>query len=167
MVDTRALYQIGDAAEEAGNFAHARTAFERGAALGDVDCLCRLAYIFDTGLGVGADKLVAMRLYQRAWRKDRNVMAGSNIAVLYRERRQWQFAFRWWQRVADTGDGSSQLEMAKCYVRGRGVKRDLNAALRCLAVAESSTYISEYERDLARRLLRRLRPRPVSVSHST
>ena len=161
MVDTRALFQIGHAAEEAGNFAHARTAFERGAALGDADCLSRLAYLFDTGTGVEADKSTAMRLYQRAWRKEHNVMAGSNIAILYRERKQWRSMFGWWQRVAGTGDGSSQLEMAKCYLRGRGVKRDVQAALRCLAVAESSLYISEYERDLARRLLFKLRPRRV------
>ena len=161
MLDTSALFQIGDTAQEAGNFAHARAAFERGAALGDVTCLSRLAYLLDTGTGVEVDKGTAMRLYQRAWRKERDVAAGSNIAILYRERRAWQSAFKWWKRVATTGDGSAQLEMAKCYLRGRGVKRDLQAALRCLAAAEGSTYISEYERDLARRLLRRLRLRRV------
>src|SRR5690606_19286945 len=161
MVDTSALFQIGDAAQEAGNFAHARAAFERGAALGDVACLSRLAYLFDTGTGVEVDKAAAMQLYQRAWRKARDVVAGSNIAILYRERREWQSTFRWWRRVATTGDGSAQLEMAKCYLRGRGVKRDLQAALRCLAAAEASAYISEYERDLARRLLRKLQLRRV------
>ncbi|AZI34679.1 tetratricopeptide repeat protein [Caenibius tardaugens] len=161
MVDTIALFRIGDAAEEAGNFAHARAAFERGAALGDGACLARLAYLFDTGTGVEADKSTAMRLYQRAWRKEHSVAAGSNIAILYRERKEWRSMFRWWQRVAKTDDGSSQLEMAKCYFRGRGVRRDVQAALRCLAIAESSVYISEYQRDLARRLLRKLRPRRV------
>lgn len=161
MVDTRALFRIGDAAEEAGNLTHARAAYERGAALGDADCLTRLAYLYDTGAGVPADKVAAMRLYQRAWRIDRNIAAGSNIAVLYRERQKWHAMFRWWRRVAETGDGSSQLEMAKCYLRGRGTKRDLQAALRCLAAAAGSDYISAYERDLARRLLRKLRPRSV------
>lgn len=163
MVDTLALFQIGDAAQEAGNFAHALTAFERGAALGDLACLSRLAYLFDTGTGVEVDKAIAMKLYQRAWRKERDTVAGSNIAILYRERRQWRSMFRWWERVAATGDGSAQLEMAKCYLRGRGVKRDLQAALRCLAAAEGSPYISEYERDLARRVLRKLRLRAVEV----
>jgi len=161
MVETSVLFQIGDTAQESGNFAHARAAFERGAALGDVACLSRLAYLFDTGVGVEVDKAIAMRLYQRAWRTERNVSAGSNIAILYREQRKWQSAFRWWKRVAATGDGSAQLEMAKCYLRGRGVKRDPQAALRCLAAAEVSAYISEYERDLARRLLRKLRLRRV------
>jgi uncharacterized protein len=161
MVDTSVLFQIGDAAEEAENFSHARAAFERGAALGDVDCLFRLAYLFDTGAGVEVDKPMAMKLYRRAWRIERNASAGSNIAILYREQRKWQSTFRWWKRVAATGDGSAQLEMAKCYLRGRGVKLDPQAALRCLAAAEASAYISEYERDLARRLLRKLRLRRV------
>lgn len=161
MVDTSALFQIGDFAQESGNFAHAMAAFERGAALGDVSCLTRLAYLFDTGTGVEVDKAAAMRLYQRAWRKEHDVTAGSNIAILYRERREWHSTFSWWKRVAMTGDGSAHLEMAKCYLRGQGVKRDTQAALRCLATAAGSTHISGYERDLARRLLRRLRLRRV------
>ncbi|WP_126177280.1 tetratricopeptide repeat protein [Tsuneonella rigui] len=166
MVDTYALFQIGDAAEGAGDFARAHSAFERGAALGDVACLSRLAYLFDTGKGVDVDKAVAMRLYQRAWRKEHDSVAGSNIAVLYRERKQWGQMFRWWQRVAATGDGSAQLEMAKCYLRGRGVTRNTQSALRCLASAEGSAYISEYERHLARRLRRKLRPKAVSTEQT-
>lgn len=159
MVDTSALFRIGDAAEDAGNLEHARSAFERGAALGNADCLCRLAYLFDTGKGLEANKAMAMRLYQLAWRQERNVAAGSNIAILYRERKNWRAMFNWFQRVAETGDGSAQLDMAKCYLRGQGVKRDVQAALRCLAAAETSVYISEYERDLAQRLLRKFRIR--------
>jgi hypothetical protein len=67
MVNTDALFRIGDAAEDEGNFTLARQSFERGSALGDTTCLCRLARMFDLGLGVGTDKLMAMRLYQRAW----------------------------------------------------------------------------------------------------
>lgn len=161
MVSTDALFRIADAAEEAGNYDLARDCFERGASLGDSSCLCRLAYLFDTGTGVEADKATAMRLYQRAWRTDRNTVAGMNIAILYSERGDWRSMFRWWQRVASLGDGSAQLQVAKCYLRGQGVKRDLQEALRCLAAAASSVYITEHERELAQRLLRKLRPRQV------
>lgn len=164
VVDTFVLFKTGDAAQEAGDFAHARAAFERGAALGDVACLTRLAFLFDTGMGVDVDKALAMRLYQRAWRRERDCTAGSNIAILYRERRQWRSMFRWWERVATTGDGSAQLEMAKCYLRGRGVGRDLQAAVRCLAAAEASEFISDYERELAQRIRRKLRPQAISIS---
>lgn len=101
MVSTDALFRIADAAEEAGNYDLARKSFERGASLGDTIRLCRLAYLFDTGAGVDTDKRLAMRLYQRAWQMDRNVVAGGNIAVLYREQKNWRQAFQWWQRVAE------------------------------------------------------------------
>lgn len=161
MVSTDVLFRIAHEAEEAGNYDFARTSFERGAQLGDSMCLCRLAYLFDVGRGIEVDKANAMRLYRRAWRIDQNVVAGSNIAILYREVKNWRQTFRWWQRVADLGDGSAQLEMAKCYLRGRGVKRNPQAALRCLAAAEGSIYVSEYERELAQRILRKFRLRQV------
>lgn len=160
MVDTEALFRIGDAAQEAGNFEHARQTFERGAALGDAECLCRLAYMFDVGSGVEADKAEAMRLYQRAWRRG-STTAGMNIAILYRERQNSRAMFRWWKRVAETGDGSAQFEMAKCYLSGSGVRRDAQAALRCLAAAVQSPYIAEEEREEAHDLLDTLRPRQV------
>jgi TPR repeat protein len=162
VVSTEALFRIADAAEEAGNYDLALRSFERGASLGDSMCLCRLAYLFDVGVGVETDKASAMRLYRRAWRIDRNPVAGGNIAILYREQKNWRQIFRWWQRVAQLGDGSAELELAKCYLRGQGVRRDPQAALRCLAAAEGSVYITEYERELAQRLLGRLRPRGLS-----
>ena len=160
MVNTEALFRIGDAAQDEGNFALARQSFERGAALGDAECLCRLAYMFDIGRGVDTDKAAAMRFYQRAWRRG-STTAGMNIAILYRERRNSPAMFRWWKRVADTGDGSAQFEMAKCYLNGTGVRQDAQAALRCLAAAIRSSYITEEEREEAEALLDTLRPRKV------
>lgn len=161
MLSTDVLFRIAHEAEEAGDYVFARNSFERGATLGDSMCLCRLAYLFDIGRGVEVDKAKAMRLYRRAWRIDKNVVAGGNIAILYREAKNWRQTFRWWQRVADLGDGSAKLEMAKCYLRGQGVRHDPLAALRCLSAAQSSFYISEYERELAQLLLRRLGPKIV------
>lgn len=161
MVNTDALFRIGDAADEAGNFALARQSFERGAALGDVECLCRLAYLFDVGRGVDVDKAMAMRCYQRAWRRSRDGVAAVNIAILYRERSNLRSMFRWWQRAAERGDGSARLEMAKCYRQGHGVRRDLQAALRCLSAAISSNDIYEEDREEAQHLLDTLRPRIV------
>lgn len=52
MVDTEVLFSIADAAEVAGDFDLARQSFERGAALGSGECLSRLTYMFDVGVGV-------------------------------------------------------------------------------------------------------------------
>lgn len=160
MVETEALFHIGDAAEEAGNFAHALKSFEQGAALGHAECISRLAHLFDTGVGVETDKAKAMHLYQRAWRRGSHV-ASLNIALLYQERQNYRAMFQWWKRAADHGDGGGLLEMARCYTSGTGVRKDLQAALRCLAAAVRSTYITEHDRDEAKALQDILRPRQV------
>lgn len=94
MVDPDVLYLIGDAAEDRGDFAAARRAFETGAALGQDWSVSRLALIFDLGLGVAADKRQAMRLYLRAWRMGSG-SAGNNLAILYREKGNARGKRRW------------------------------------------------------------------------
>ena len=161
MVDTEVLFRIADAAEGEGNLQLARQSFERGASLGSVECLTRLAYIYDVGLGVEADKALAMRLYQRAWRRGREIVAANNIAILYRERGDHRAMFKWFCRAADEGDGSAALDMAKCYLTGHGAQRDQAAALRCLASALQSVYISEAEREEATALMAGFAPYAV------
>jgi len=159
MVSTEALFRIGDAAEEAGDFLLARQSFERGAALGDVVCICRLAYLFDVGRGVEVDKVAAMRLYRTAWRHSRDTVAATNIAILYREQAKFPAMFRWWARAANAGDGGALLNMAKCYLEGSGVRKDAQAALRCLSAAVASQFICDEERETAKELLEAMRPR--------
>jgi TPR repeat protein len=158
MPDTDALLRIAYDAAQAGNFDHARQCYERGAALGDAMCLQALGYMYDVGEGVAADKALAMKLYRRAWNRGSHA-AATNIAILYRELGRKRTMFRWYERVALAGDGSAQLEMAKCYLTGRGVRKDVQAALRCLAVANASDYITEYEREEAQAMLATLKPR--------
>lgn len=158
MPEIDALLRIAYAAAEAGDFEHARACYERGAELGDGMCLQALGYMYDVGEGVAEDKLMAMKLYRAAWRRGDHA-AASNIAIIYRERGEMRAMFRWFERVARAGDGSAQLEMAKCYLGGVGVKKDVQAALRCLAVARASYYITEHEREEAEALLGTLKPK--------
>jgi len=160
MADTDALLRIAYDAAEAGNFEHARRSYESGAALGDAMCLQALGYMYDVGEGVAADKPVAMKLYRKAWKRGSHA-AATNIAILYREMGNKRTMFRWYQRVASAGDGSAQLEMARCYMSGTGVRKDTQAALRCLAVANGSDYITEYEREEAQAMLAALKPQSV------
>lgn len=161
MVTTDALFRIGDAAEEAGNFGLALRSFERGSSLGSPECLTRLARLHDEGIGVEADKHLAMKLYQQAWRRYGSVVAALNIAILYRELGRYRGMFRWFQRAAQQGHDGAQLELAKCYLEGVGVRKNIQLALRCLAIAEGGFHISEYEREEARALLDVLGPRLV------
>jgi hypothetical protein len=116
--------------------------------------------MYDVGEGVPEDKAMAMKLYRRAWRLGSHA-AASNIAILYREQGKTRTMFRWFERVALAGDGSAQLDMAKCYLSGTGVRKDKQAALQCLAIANTSLYITEYEREEAQALLKTLQPKIV------
>jgi len=161
MVSTDALFRIADAAEEVGNYEFARQSFERGAELGDASCLMRLAYMYDVGeLGVAVDKVRAMQLYRLAWRKG-CPGAASNIAILYREQGNRRAMFQWFKREADTGDGSAYLDLAKCYLAGTGVRKCVQTALRCLATAIRSEFITENEREEAQSIMDTLRPRAI------
>ena len=161
MISTEALFRIGDAAQEAGDHERARCAFERGAALGDVWCLLRLAYMFDIGLGVEADKAFAMRCYQRAWRRGHSDVAANNIAILYREAGDRRAMFRWFVRAAERGDDGAQVDLAKCYLDGIGVRKSVSEGVKRLAAAISGANICEAEREEAEALLAKFRPRLV------
>lgn len=160
MTSTDAILRIAYVAAEKGDFAHARKCYEQGAALGDAMCLHALGYMYDVGEGVVEDKAIAMRFYRKAWKLGEHASA-INIAVLYRQQGKHRTMFRWYERVALAGDGSARLEMAKCYMTGIGVRKSLQAALRNLAAAVGSEYITECEREEARMLLRTLRPQAV------
>lgn len=158
MVETDALLRIAHNAVEAGDFELARKCFEQGADLGDREALQALGYMYDVGEGADIDKTRAMSLYRRAWRRGSHA-AATNIAILYREQGKHRTMFRWLKRVAEAGDGSAQLEMAKCYLAGVGVRKNPQAAMRCLSVASASTYITESEREEAQELLKKHGPR--------
>lgn len=154
------LLRRGDAAEQAGDFALARTCFEQAAQLGEVIGLARLAYMFDAGLGGTPDKTEAMRHYRRAWRRG-SAAAANNIAILYRERGDHRAMFRWFQRCAQAGAADAHLELAKCYVSGIGVRRSLDHALRSLAAVLIAVDVFEASREEAEAMMVRLRPRGV------
>lgn len=160
MPNTDALLRIANAASENGNIDLARQCYEQGAALGDAECLQSLAYVYDVGEGVAEDKSFAMTLYRKAWRRGSHA-AAFNIAIVFREQRRFRTMFQWFARVATAGDGSAQLEMAKCYLTGSGVRKNPQAAQRCLAIAAGSDYISEYEREEAQAMLASVAPQLV------
>ncbi|MGB7655609.1 MAG: hypothetical protein WBL74_09010, partial [Novosphingobium sp.] len=141
MLETDALLIIAHTAAEAGDFDRARQCYETGASLGDPQCLQALGYMYDVGEGVVENKTIAMKLYRKAWRRGDHA-AATNIAIMYRQRGKMRTMFQWFKRVAEAGDGSAQLEMAKCYLSGVGVRKDKQAALRCLAVAHTSFYMT-------------------------
>jgi TPR repeat protein len=160
MAETEMLWRLAASATEAGDFARAKSLYERGAALGDALCWVGLGYMFDVGQGVDADKHRAMRCYRAAWRS-RDAAAANNIAVLYREMGDRRATFRWFKRAAEHGDDGAYLELAKCYRDGVGVRRSLDEALRCLSKVMTGTCASEADREEAQEMLEGFRPRSI------
>lgn len=161
MIDAELCLRRGCEAEEAGDYELARTCYERAAALRDPIGLTNLAYLYDVGLGVAADKARAMQLYRRAWRLHGDGCAANNIAILYRERGDRRAMVRWYQRCAATGDGDAQVELAKCYRDGLGVRRSPEHMARRLAAALASSHVTDAAREEAEAMMAAIRPRVV------
>ena len=163
MVSAEALFLIGDAAEERGDFAAARAAFEKGAELGDEFCLSRLAVMFDLGLGMNPNKGKAFRLYMQAWRRG-SFTAGNNLAILYRERGNRRGELRWFERAANRGDDGAKIELAKHYLNGTSTAASPLTALRFLAQAKAGGTLSQAEIEEADCIIASLRPKLASTN---
>jgi uncharacterized protein len=142
----------GDAAEEAGDYTLARERFEQGARMGGYLCLSRLGHLFDSGRGAPVDKARAMSCWREAWRRG-DATAAHNIAILYRERGDRRGSFRWFQRAAELGGADAQIELAKCYLNGVGVRRSVSSAIQCLTAALAMPDIQPWELDEAKLII--------------
>lgn len=126
--------------------------FSTCANLGAVGCMLNLGYFYDEGIGTRADKAQAMRWYKRAYRRGSSA-AASNIAILYREQRRNRECFQWFVRSAQLGDGDAEVDVAKLYLQGVGVRRSPTLAKEALARALASQRITEAGREEAAALL--------------
>lgn len=161
MVETRALFILGDTAEDEGRFEAARANFTRGSELGCTLCMTRLAYLYDTGAGGATDKAQAMRLYRRAWRLKQCLDAGNNIGIIYRERGDHRGRVRWLKKLVALNHGDAHFELAKCYLAGTGVRKNVQAALRHLSVALQLDEFYNDDREEAESILEAMRPQQV------
>jgi TPR repeat protein len=127
--------------------------FAEGAAMGQVGCMLALGYFYDEGIGIRKNKGQAMLWYKRAYRNGSSA-AASNIATLYGEQHRDRLAFQWFRRAAQLGDGDANVDLAKCCLQGKGVRRSIPSAKRYLRAALSSTFVTEAGRDEAAALVR-------------
>lgn len=149
-------FDLGAKAWEDERYEEAFRCFRDGVAAGDRSCLLNLGYCHDTGLGTRIDKAAAMACYLRDVKADGGGGAANNIAILYREQGRHVAEFYWFRQAALRQDGGANVELAKLYLSGRGVRRSVGAARHCLTLALRSTYISEGEVEEAEELQRNL-----------
>jgi TPR repeat protein len=65
--------------------------------------------------------------------KNGNAMAAHNLATIYRDRKKYRIAYKWYKRAVEMGEINSLLEVALCNLLGVGVRRDVNTARRILS----------------------------------
>ena len=123
---------------------------ERAARAGDPSAMHNLGYYYDRGVGVRRNPGRALFWYRTVWRKHRYESAANNIATIYRDRKDERRAFLWYRKAAEAGDGDALVEIAVRYLRGRGVRKDLQRGVELLRRAIRSNRITEAGRDDAR-----------------
>lgn len=140
------------AAWEAGNLNLAFELFSQCAAEGSDSCMLDLGYFYDEGIGTDIDKQQAMRWYKKAYRLGSSA-AASNIAILYREKGRLNYTAQWFKRAARLEDGDAEVELAKLYMTGQGVRKSLTVAKDHLEQALASEFITPAGREEAQELM--------------
>lgn len=117
----------------AGQEQEAFAVVERGAAVGDIDSIDRLAWFYDNGEVVARDQPRAATLYRRAaeagnshaqWRLGVMLDMGEGV------RSDPEEAVRWFVRAAAAGEVNAVTSLAVMHANGRGVRRDFAEAMR-------------------------------------
>lgn len=140
------------AAWEDGDLECAFDLFSECAAHGADGCLLNLGYFYDEGVGTSVDKQKAMYWYKKAYRLGSSA-AASNVAILYREQGKLQLSAQWFQRSAQLNDGDAEVELAKIYLKGSGVRKSASTAKTYLLNAIASTNITPSGREEAEMLM--------------
>ncbi len=138
---------------EAGREVLAFQALKRLAEAGDEGAYHMLGYLYDAGEGTRRSTRKAMFWYLRSFGHG-NSSSASNIATIYRDAGDSRKEFEWYCRAADLGDGDADLEVAIRLLSGKGVRRNVQLAIKRLKSVQKVENTSEAARDIARQLLR-------------
>ena len=137
---------------EAGDLKLAFDLFFKCAVQGSGGCMLDLGYFHDEGIGTPVDKQQAMYWYKKAYRRGSSA-AANNIAILYREQGRSNYTAQWFQRAALLNDGDAEVELAKLFLSGKGVRKSAATAMVHLRRALVSTNITPTGKEEAEELL--------------
>lgn len=87
-----------------------------------------LGYMFQYGLGVPKDVQKALKFYIKS-RVTLNHTAFYRLGILSEEKKDYEEAFKYFEKAANLGNSHSLSEIAKCYEFGWGVPKDLDKAI--------------------------------------
>ncbi len=129
--------------------------FHRGAQAGNPHCMLNVGYLFDEGIGTATDKHSALFWYKKAWQRH-EVAAATNIAILYKERKNYTTAVRWLEQAIAKSDEDAKLVLARFYLQGLGVNKDGAKVKALLTAVKNSSNACEASVQEASYLLRQL-----------
>ena len=124
---------------------------------GNYDAMIELgAYYADTAKGDKSKLLMALYWEKKAWRANCEV-AGQNIAVTYSQLGKRRLCHKWLQRGYKRCRWSTRLSLAKTFLCGYGVGKDVQKAKRLLGDVLRDPCSHPSHKVLARRYLKMIR----------
>lgn len=128
---------LGDCYSEGGgvdvNLKKAAECYMEGGKLGSSVAQTSLGVSYEHGHGVPVNGTKALEMYRRAASSGGNFTAMNNLGILYEKgkfvKKDFQRAFKFYQKAWDGGNVDSICNLADCYANGHGVQRDMAKAL--------------------------------------
>lgn len=102
--------------------------FGTAAKLNSLKAQCSLAYMLEHGVGCKCDQQLSYQLYQRSASRG-HIGAQFALACILLSRSDFEGAFLWFYKAAQSGLPEAQASLAKLYMDGMGTPRDITAAL--------------------------------------
>jgi len=97
------------------------------ARLGNTDAMIYLAHFYSKGSGCKKNLIEALKWEKKAYRCG-NDCAALNLGCSYNLLHKYRLAYQWFQK-AYIHDIDASYQIGKCYLFGKGVKKNLNVAL--------------------------------------
>ena len=133
---SEAQYYMGARAYYEDEYDKAIEWWEKAAAQGDPDAMCRLGQLYEDGDGIAADHKTALQWFMKAAEKD-DEYSQNFIGECYLKGnglpRDAKKAVQWFEKAAEQGHRNAYYNLGLCYLQGKGVKQDYKKAAEMLA----------------------------------
>lgn len=145
------LFERADQQYERGEFRSAFRLFQAAAKQGNSSSQLNLGYLYKNGIGVAANRDLALYWLRRAYRRG-SAPAAHNIGMILSDEQKTSQALKWYERAVNKGDGDANLAIAKIYMVAKGDEVQAIRYLRQTLRADPNTVLGE-SREEAKRLL--------------
>lgn len=120
------------------NYEKARKYIEEGVKYGDSDCINLLGIFYQNGYSVEQDMQKAVQLFESI--APYNRYAAYNLASYYKDQKDYENAFKYYQYSHDGQYASATIELGVLYELGLGVEQDMQKAFDLFLYAYEHKY---------------------------